>query len=194
MSAHDAQPDAVAEAVRITRPLEARDIAYAIGGAIAYGFWGVPRATVDVDLNLFVGQVELADAIAALRSAGVAVDEGAALASSRMRGDFHATIGPMRLDVFTPSIDFSWEAARTRVRVELLGQPIWILSAEATAVFKLLFFRPKDLVDLDRLVAVQREKLDAAYVRRWIVEMVGEDDPRVSRWEAIVASYAATAG
>ena len=85
------------------------------------------------------------------------------------------------------------EAARTRVRVELLGQPVSILSAEATAVFKLLFFRPKDLVDLDRLVAVQREKLDGAYVRRWIVEMLGNEDARVTRWDEIVESYATRA-
>ena len=43
--------DAVSASVRVTRPLEARGIPYAIGGAVAYGFWGVPRATVDVDLN-----------------------------------------------------------------------------------------------------------------------------------------------
>lgn len=180
--------DAVAAAVRITRPLERRGVSYAIGGAIAYGFWAVPRATVDVDLNLFVAEAELAVAIDALSSGGVLVDRPSALVSSKARGDFHGTIDGMRLDVFTPSIDFSWEAARTRVRVTLLGEPTWILSAEATAVFKLLFFRGKDLVDLERLVAVQGTKLDTAYVRRWVAEMVGEDDTRIERWDQMVGA------
>ena len=52
-------------------------------------------------------------------------------------------------------------------------------------MFKLLFFRGKDLVDLERLVAVRGESLDVAYVRRWIVEMMGEDDARVVRWDAL---------
>ncbi len=64
------------------------------------------------------------------------------------------------------SIPFSDEAGQTRVRlVDPDGESVWFLSAEALAVFKLLFFRPKDLADLERLVAVQGRALDRAYVR-----------------------------
>jgi hypothetical protein len=56
-------------------------------------------------------------------------------------------------------------------------------------VFKLLFFRGKDVVDLERLVAV-RDELDRAYVRRWIVDMMGDADERVRRWDEIVARLA----
>jgi hypothetical protein len=69
-------------------------------------------------------------------------------------------------------------------RVE--GRPVWFLSAEALAVFKLLFFRPKDLVDLQRLLAVQGPALDTAYIRRHLVEMMGEDDERTRRWDELV--------
>jgi hypothetical protein len=65
----------------------------------------------------------------------------------------------------------------------------WFLSAEALAVFKLLFFRGKDMVDLERLVAV-RPELDRAYVRERIVEMMGEDDARTQRWDEIVRRFA----
>jgi len=41
-------------AVLISRCLEDAGIPYAVGGAVAYGFWGVPRGTQDLDLNLFV--------------------------------------------------------------------------------------------------------------------------------------------
>jgi hypothetical protein len=44
---------------------------------------------------------------------------------------------------------------------------------------------PRDIVDLERLVEVQGGGLDAAYVRRAIVDMLGEDDERVGRWDAI---------
>lgn len=41
------------------------------------------------------------------------------------------------------------------------------------------------LVDLERLVAVQGSKLDRAYVRVKVVEMMGEGDERVARWDAL---------
>lgn len=43
-------------------------------------------------------------------------------------------------------------------------------------------------VDLERLVAV-RPELDRAYVRKWIVQMMGEDDERTLRWDEIVARF-----
>ena len=84
------------------------------------------------------------------------------------------------------------EAERARVPVEREGEPFWFLSREALAVFKLLFFRPKDLADLARLVAQSGEALDVAYIRRWIADMMGDDDERVTRWDRIVATGGAT--
>ena len=53
------------------------------------------------------------------------------------------------------------------------------LAPEAIAVFKLLFFRLEDRGDLQRRVAVRGDHFDHGYVRRWMVEMMGEDDERV---------------
>lgn len=44
---------------------------------------------------------------------------------------------------------------------------------------------PKDVLDVEKLVAVQAERLDHAYVRRWLIEMVG-DDERVATWDRVV--------
>lgn len=63
------------------------------------------------------------------------------------------------------------------------------LSAEATVVFKLLFFRSKDLVDIEKLVTVQGSDLDSVYVRRWMVDMMGEGDARVREWDRILAEH-----
>ena len=95
----------------------------------------------------------------------------------------------MRVDVFLPSIPFAREAERTRFCVtDDTGWSGWFLSAEAIAVFKLLFFRGKDMVDLERLVAV-RPELDVAYIRKWMVDMMGENDARIVRWDDIVDRF-----
>ncbi len=177
--------DPLDAALAIARAFEGRGISYAIGGAIAYGLWAVPRATIDVDVNVFVGEEDLDAVFEVLASIGVRIDAEAARAQNARDGMFVGRWSLYRIDVFTPSIDFSREAERTRVRHEIGGSEAWFLSAEAIAVFKLLFFRAKDLVDLERLVAL-RSELDVAYVRRQIVAMMGESDERVARWDQIV--------
>ena len=171
--------------------MEASGLPYAVGGAIAYGLWAPPRATNDVDLTLFVPLESLGLAFAALKLAGAHIDEVGATEQARDRGDFRATWQGMRVDVFLPSIPFyaSVEARVCDARLE--GEPIRVLSAEDLAVFKLLFFRPKDLLDLERLVGFRKQLLDAGYVRRWVVDMVGEQDARVLEWDRIVRSYGA---
>ena len=167
---------------------EGQSIPYALGGALAFGLWAVPRATVDVDVNVFVEGEDLDRVLAVLADAGLELDPHHAKQDNAERGMFVARFGAYRIDVFTPSIEFAWEAMRHRVRKEIDGQPVWFLSAESLAIFKLLFFRPKDIVDLQRLIAVQGERLDTSYIRRHLVELMGEEDERVSKWDELLES------
>jgi hypothetical protein len=176
-------------AQRIADALEAGGIPYAIGGALALAIAGVPRGTADVDVNVFVDETRVTEVCMLLQPLGVEIDPHAAGVAARRDGMFVARWDGMRIDVFLPSIPFSHEAATTRIRVtDDTGWSGWFLSAESIAVFKLLFFRGKDIVDLERLVAV-RDALDRDYVRRWLVDMMGEDDERVQRWDALVSQF-----
>jgi len=169
--------------------LETAGIPYAIGGALALAIAGVPRGTADVDINVFVSNQRLDEVIDTLTGAGVEVNRPDAIARSSRDGMFIGRWDGMRIDVFLPSIPFAKEAQNTRVQItDDAGWSGWFLSAEAVCVFKLLFFRGKDLVDLERLVAV-RSELDAAYVRRWIVDMMGEGDARTRRWDEITKRF-----
>lgn len=173
----------------IARTLETAGVPHALGGALAYGVWALPRATKDVDLNLFVGPEHLAHAFEALERAGVTFDRAEAARLSMEEGLFIGWVGGCRIDVFTPSIPFSWEALKTRVSIEVAGEKVWFLSAEALCFFKMMFFRGKDIVDLERLISNQGRKLDAPYVRRWLVETMGEDDERVRKWDELCAQF-----
>lgn len=180
-----------AEAGRaIADALSAAGFPYALGGALALGVAGVPRGTMDVDVNVFVAERELPSLIEALRSLGIDIDPEYALARAARDGMFVGLWDGMRIDVFVPSIPFSDEAGRTAVTITIDGWTGRFLSPEAIAVFKLLFFRIKDRGDLERLVAVRGTQLDHGYVRRWIVEMMGEDDERVRAWDDIVSRFA----
>lgn len=158
---------------------------YAIGGAIALGAWAAPRATKDIDVTLWCTEDEVREALVELVEAGAAGDVDALVRQSAERGLAVMSWRGIRLDVFTPSIDFYEEALRRRVLRDLpfIGK-VWILSAEVLAVFKLLFNRPKDWVDIASLVGVQGSALDKSWVRAQLVSMVGEEDERIARWDS----------
>lgn len=91
-----------------------------------------------------------------------------------------------RVDVFVPSIPFYEEAARRRVRTRIGEGLAWVHSAEVLALFKMLFFCPKDLIDVERMLGVRGAAFDRAFVRDALVTMLGEDE-RLPRWDAICA-------
>lgn len=191
---HDHRRTAAEAGRAIANTLDAAGIPYALGGALALGVAGVPRGTKDVDVNVFVEPEQFGAVLDALSTLGIALDRPAALARAERDGMFVGMWDGMRIDVFVPSIPFSDEAARTRVRVSVDDWSGWFLSPEAITVFKLLFFRARDLGDLERLVGVRGEALDHAYVRRWLVDMMGDDDERVRRWDEIVARFGPPSG
>lgn len=165
--------------------LERAGVDYAIGGALALGIHGALRATRDVDVNVFCEPSQLARAFAALAGAGVKFNEETALHEASTEGWFAGWLDAVRIDVFVPSIDFSWEAARRRVQRPFAGTVLWFLSAESLCIFKLLFFRTKDLADLEQLVRIAT--IDRLWVKETISSMMGADDPRVGAWERITS-------
>ncbi len=105
----------VAEAARrIADALDAAGIDYAIGGGLAYAYYGVPRATNDIDLNVFPSAFALPELIAALRAAGCEVDSGKAMDALSAGNDFGTRCLGWRVDVFPPTLELH-DAARDRV-------------------------------------------------------------------------------
>ena len=177
--------DTVSAAVEcLIDALEASGEVYAFGGAIALAAWSEPRATADVDVVLWIRNDDFDRAIDLAESAGVSRRRDAARAAARERGMFAGQLGTIRVDVFVPSIPFYDEAERHRVRTSILGRTTWIHSAEVLAVFKMLFFRPKDLTDVHRMLEVQGRAFDRAFVRRMLVEML-DDDARIAKWDEL---------
>jgi hypothetical protein len=186
-------------AIDAIRALEAAGFKAALGGSLALGIWGVPRGTGDADLNVFTGEARYPDLVLCLEQAGFAPmvdrstwDDGdRRRLVARMRdGDYAAFFrGPIRLDVFVPSFEFYDEAERTLRSFRAEGRDALALSPEALAVFKMLFFRDKDIVDLRRLVAVQGAALDHRWVRDHLAAMFPNGDERLDTWDAIVRDH-----
>lgn len=171
---------------RLIDALERAQIAYAFGGAIAYSAWAEPRATRDIDLNIWLDLDQFEPAFLVLESCGVTLDRVAARRAAEERGMFVAWHGEYRIDIFVPSVPFYAEALARRQRVRMANRDTWVLSPETLAVFKMLFYRPKDVVDVGRMLDILGTSFDAVFVRRWLVDMLGEDEERIATWDRLV--------
>jgi predicted nucleotidyltransferase len=168
--------------------LERHGLPYALGGAIALGFYAAPRATVDVDVNVFVPPAdELPRALAALADAGFTPDEDERRLQARANaeGQFRGSIGGMRVDVFVPAIAYYAQLASRRREVTLLGRRLWIVGPEDLVVLKMMFFRRKDLADVEAILRDQQSSLDRQFIRRQLIELVGAEDERLVALDTI---------
>jgi hypothetical protein len=178
--------DVTDAARRIADALEASGIEYALGGALAYAYYGVPRATNDIDLNVFPSPFAFPELTRALRAAGCELDEEKSLRALTAGNDFGARCMGWRVDVFPPSLPLH-ESAQQRVVIHpLLGRPACFLSAEDLVLFKVLYHRAIDRADLERLFAVQGARLDLTYVRVWLSRMLRPGDPRTAEVEELI--------
>jgi hypothetical protein len=155
MSTDNMVPSASDVARELAAMLDARGLDYALGGAIALGFWGEPRGTLDVDVTLFLPADKPSECVWQLQDLECELTVSEVLGSLREAGFCRVSFRGLQLDVFLPIVDF-YEAARDRrQRVQLAGQPVVIWDAESLIVFKLMFFRRKDVADVEGILRVQ---------------------------------------
>jgi hypothetical protein len=181
-------PTAADIARRVADVLERRGLPYAIGGAIALGFYAAPRATIDVDVNIFVPPAErLHEILAALAEVGFSPhDDPAVLERNAIsEGQFRGTVEGLRLDVFVPAIPYYAELMNRRREASLLGRPIWILDAADLVVLKMMFFRRKDLADVESILRNLGPDLDRRFVHGKLTDLVGSEDERIEALASI---------
>jgi hypothetical protein len=154
------------------------DVPHAFGGALALAYYAEPRATVDIDLNVFVPVADAPGVIDRLRPLGVSGD--APVDALERDGQIRLWWDRNPLDLFF-SYDPFHDAARDAARlVPFAESTIPVLSADHLVVCKAVFDRPKDWIDLDAMLAAGAE-IDAAEVLRWVARITGPDDPRFAR-------------
>jgi hypothetical protein len=168
--------------------LEQAKVPHAIGGALALAYYAEPRATIDVDINVFVHTDRwpaIRDALAPL-GVDVEVDE------KELGRDGQVRIWWDRnpIDLFFSYDPFHDEMRRGARRVPFDNVTIPILAPEHLAVCKAMFDRPKDWLDIEQMI-VATSPLDLQEIKEWLERMVGKDDPRMRKLLEIESSLAA---
>lgn len=156
-----------------------REIPHAFGGALALAYYAEPRATADIDLNVFIPEAEAARVVVPLRRIGVNAGEDV-LKRAQTDGQVRLSWDTTPVDLFF-SYDAFHDAAEQAVRrVPFAVETIPILAAEHLVVCKAVFNRPRDWVDIEA-IRDAGTPLDAAEIIRWVQRVVGDDDARYER-------------
>lgn len=179
---------ALAEGVRLlNRALRDRNVPHAFGGAIAYGLYGIPRGTNDWDINVFCSEEHAGEVFAALNVVGVESSKES-YREVEKKGQVRLDWGGKKVDLFFAYSRFH-EVVESRIReAEFEGSTIWVLSAEDIVVFKVIFNRPHDWRDIERVCHRMGEALDVEYIYHWLGEILGDDDSRITRLRETVAA------
>lgn len=181
------EPSLPEKIVAIHDRLEQSGIAHAFGGALALAYYAEPRATDDIDINVFLTPAASADLVEALAPLGIEDDPDPLLVERD--GQCRLWWGRTPIDVFF-AYDAIHEAMRRDARVSPFGQDrLPILSPEHLLVCKIIFDRPKDWLDLEQ-VLVCVEDLDTEEIKTWLERILGANEPRVQRFERALQTLA----
>jgi hypothetical protein len=161
-------------ALHLVDLLERDAVPYALMGGIAVPVWGIPRATYDIDVVLSVGDEDLQRFVARAKERGFHVDppyeagfRDVLKGMEKIRLEWWTEESRrVEVDVFLVTTAYQEAAFTRRRRVKIDGRDAWVLSAADLILHKLAAARPKDLADIQNILAVQGIP-DEAYLRSW---------------------------
>jgi hypothetical protein len=158
--------------------LAGASIPHAFGGALALAFCiHEPRATVDIDVNVFLPVADADQLLWALPAGVEWGDEDRALLLRDGQARLWWASTP--IDVFLSTTDFHRGAA-DRCRVDAVGERSFpFLSCRDLAVFKAFFNRRKDWADLEAMLVADALDLDS--VVGVLARYLGPDDQRIAQ-------------
>ncbi len=175
-------PSLPEKVVAIHGALSAAKVPHALGGALALAYYAEPRATVDVDINVFVVTEEwprIRDALAPL-----GIDVQLDIAALERDGQVRLWWDRNPVDLFFSYDSFHDAMREAARRVPFAETTIPILAPEHLTVCKAMFDRPKDWLDIEQIL-VATSPFELSEVESWLQAMVGEQNPRFARLREI---------
>jgi len=161
------------------------EIPHAFGGALALAYYAEPRATIAIDLNVFVPPERFPEVAGPLAALGADAGDPSIAALVSRDGQARVMWDETPIDLFFSYDPFHDAAARARHPVPFGDATIPILAADHLIVCKAVFNRPKDWVDIDSVLAAEAI-VDSAEVLRWVARIAGDEDPRYNRITALL--------
>lgn len=172
---------------RLLEAFERLRIPFLVGGSLASSIHGIARATQDIDI---VADLALSAADALAEELGGEFHAGAEMIREALLAGIAFNVihieSSYKFDIFPLRDDPYYRQEFERRKVEetaFLGEPLRfpVATAEDTVLTKLVWYRASGRVserqwnDVLGLIRIQKDRLDAGYLRRWARHLGVED-------------------
>ncbi len=183
LSGEPSLPDKV---IVIHEALTDARLPYALGGALALAYYADPRATIDIDVNVFVPTERWRNVVEELAALGV---DSTNLDPAALERDGQCRLwwGNNAVDLFFAYDPIHDEMRKESRRVPFAGITVSILGPEHLAICKAMFDRRKDWIDIEQML-IATDDLNVSAIERWLTRMVGEKDQRLQRFRDLLPS------
>jgi hypothetical protein len=190
-------PNLIDVVVALAEIFDRLQLRFAIGGAIASNYWGIVRATRDIDCLISLPGIKyqaFADELNAIgctmldeecRHVQITVPQ--LLDQARQRKLIECYQERVRIELFVPAVALQDEILRRAIPIPLGNRNVRITTAEDLILLKLVFHRVKDVQDVCGILWLQRDKLDLEYLRDWSARTLQEDVRR--ELEQLIIDY-----
>ena len=194
-------PNLIDVVVALGEVFDRLQLHFAVGGALANNYWGIVRATEDVDCLISLPAIKYQLFASELNAIGCTLrdEHGQDVPVTVPRLLEHVgqrklieciyplPDAPVRVELFVPAVPLQDEILRRAVPIRVGNHEIRITTAEDLILLKLVFHRVKDLQDVRGILWVQRGRLDFDYLRHWSAQSL---EPEVQReMEKLIAEY-----
>lgn len=168
--------------------LDACQIPYALIGGLAVSLWGEPRATLDIDVTVWVAPENRSKAVDQLRKRLAAVPS--------LPQEFVAathvlpltTSSGVRADVIFGELPAEHDIVQRAVAKQIAGVKVAVATVEDLVVMKLISERERDWDDAKRLLRRHRPTIDRDYLLtklEGVAQGLGRSDILQALYEAL---------
>ena len=184
--------------LRLGSLFEHLGVPYAIGGAVAVSFWGVPRTTQDADCLVAVPAVAYQRLADALNTQGFVIDGSPAAQPvtveallQQVRDDQYMTLvcRATSVELFVPIVPLQHSILKRAVGRSFHGHTIRVTTPEDLILLKMAFHRHKDLQDIKGILHIQKGHLDLSYLWHWSARML--EASAAHELDELIATYEA---
>lgn len=156
---------------QIASILEQQAIPYMLIGGLAVAAWGEARATLDVDLSVWVEPDDFGAIVRALCSRLKALPADPLQFAKDTRVLPMISSAGVRLDLVFATLPAERDLIARAQAKRLGGRMVNVASVEDLIWMKLISERPKDLEDAQRLIRRFRRTLDLSYLEPRVQEL-----------------------
>jgi Nucleotidyl transferase of unknown function (DUF2204) len=175
-----------------TAAMDHYKVSYALIGGMATSYRSQPRFTKDIDFLVKAPQIVLAPLLEDLLGRGFEFDIPAIIGEWTQHHMVAFSYHGLRIDWLKPLVPAYLHILDRATEETFLDHSIRIASAEGLILLKLLAFRSQDQVDIENLVAANRDTLNLDWIRVEWQTLADLNDPRMHRLLELVGEFRPT--